>query len=239
VIDGRAVILAASLVTPIGEGNAAAPAVISARPDISQTELANVFFCYANCGLVHLRRGYCARTIGRCSPREEVAVSHDTIKRHFKLLKAPYKRRAKADSIIDSAKKLARLILSSDELLHEHRRKMLKEVLWFVTEANGKYSTRYRSAEVVRLARDEPESEVPVRHEHVYPRAVVADEILSRQDELRQHPGLLDELLDQSVGCIVTVYEHGELLSGRTGWGRYEHVPVLDMSEIPPKLLKV
>jgi hypothetical protein len=166
-------------------------------------------------------------------------VSHDTIKRHFKLLKAPYKRRNKADSIVDSAKKLARLILSSDELLHEHQKKMLKQVLWFVTEANGKYSTRYRSAEVFRLACDEPDSEVPVRHEHVYPRAVVADQILSRQDELREHPGRLDELLDESVGCIVTVDEHDRLLDDRTGWERYEHVPVLDMSETPPKPLKV
>jgi hypothetical protein len=166
-------------------------------------------------------------------------MGRDIIKTHCKRLTAPYRRRAKADSIIDSAKKLAHLILSSDELLHEHRKKMLKEVLWLITEANGKYSTRYRSEEVVRLALEEPASEVPIRHEHVYPRATVANEILKRRDEFRKHPVRLDELLDESVGCIVTANEHDKLLEDGAGWKRYKRVPVLDMSAVPPTRLKV
>lgn len=107
---------------------------------------------------------------------------------------------------------------------------MLKEVLWLITEADGKYSTRFRSKEVVRLARQQPGSQVAIQHEHVFPRAVVARDIIARESEFRRFPKRLDKLLDDMVGCIVTVEEHTRLLDGESGWGRYKRVPVLDMS---------
>lgn len=161
----------------------------------------------------------------------------DTIKTHRRKLVAPYRSRRNAARVIASAKRLAHVIISSDELLHSHSTKMLKEVLWLLTEADGKYSTRYRSAEVVRLAQENPESNAQVRHEHVYPRAVVAREILGRRQEFREFPDRLDELLEQkAVACIVTVLEHGQLQDDAEGWRRYVVVPVLDMSANPPVL---
>jgi hypothetical protein len=163
----------------------------------------------------------------------------DTIKTHHNRLAARYRPRTNAARVIPSAKKLAYLILASHELLEAHSRKMLKQVLWLLTEAHGKYSTRYRSAEVVRLARENPDSDIPIRHEHVYPRAIVARQILTRRLEFLQFPTRLDDLLDQkAVACIVTVAQHEQLLEGE-GWARYANVPVLDMSVEPPAPLMV
>jgi hypothetical protein len=148
----------------------------------------------------------------------------DTIKKHRKKLVAPYNRAAKAGEIIASAKRLAHLIVASDEILERHRKKMLSEVLWLISEADGKYSTRYRSKEVVRLARDEPDSEENIQHEHVYPRKKVVERILDDRAKLRQEPALLDQMLDETVGCVVTATEHRKLLDSLEGWAGYKHV---------------
>ena len=161
----------------------------------------------------------------------------DTIDKHRDKLVAPYKPAAKSASVLESAKKLARLILESEELLLKHRKKMLKEVLWLISEVDGKYTTRYRSAEVVRLARDKPCCDERIQHEHVYPRAEVADRLLRERKALLRAPGELDKLLDQTVACVVTKVEHGKLKTGH-GWARYTEVPVLDMSTTPPTLLQ-
>jgi hypothetical protein len=164
-----------------------------------------------------------------------------TIKTYNRHLIAPYQPREKAAGIIASAKKLAHLLLGGPRraILVQHRRKMLKEVLWLISEADGKYATRYRSAEVVRLARQSPGCNVAIRHEHVYPRAQVTAEILRREAEFRRFPGRLDKFLDETVGCVVTAREHRELLDGAVGWNRYENVPVLDMSTTPPRRLRI
>lgn len=166
-------------------------------------------------------------------------MARATIATYRKHLIARYQRRTNAESVIASAKKLAHLLLSSDELLPQHRKKMLKEVVWLITEADGKYSTRYRSKEVVRLAEETPTCDVKIQHEHVYPRAAIADEILARKDEFSRHPNKLDQLLDEAVGCVVTIAEHRELLKNQKGWKRYKNVAVLDMSTDPPKRVRI
>ncbi len=162
----------------------------------------------------------------------------DTVSKHRKKLLTPYKRSTKADEAIASAKRLALLILSHDELLYKHRKKMLSEVLWLISEADGKYSTRYRSKEVVRLAREVPDCEEPIHHEHVNPRKKVTEFILSQQKRFLKHPRSLEKLLDETVGCVVTRREHDNLMKSGDGWERYKNVPVLDMSHTPPRLRK-
>jgi hypothetical protein len=159
----------------------------------------------------------------------------DTINKHRAHLIAPYKHNDASEAKVCSAKRLAALILQSNELLPAHRLKMLKEVLWLVSEADGKHSTRYRSKEVVRLATNVPDCEVRIQHEHVYPKAVVARRLLAEREVLLASPGELDKVLDQTIGCIVTVDEHKKLPDGE-GWARYAkaEVPVLDMSTVPP-----
>lgn len=157
----------------------------------------------------------------------------DTIERlHLTLLK-PYSRSIGAGPTIASAKALARMILSNDELLVEHQKKMLTEVLWLLSSADGKHKTRFRSAEVLRLSQHEPQSQVKVQHEHVFPRKAVIAKLLARQTQLRVNPSELDRMLDETVGCIVTADEHRLLLEGH-GWARYAGITVMDMAQTPP-----
>ena len=115
-----------------------------------------------------------------------------------------------------------------------HRKKILKEVLWWISEADGKYSARYRSKAVVELARANPQSSERVQHEHVFPRAKVADDLLQRRSELLNNPRELEAILDDTVGCVVLASEHKKLNEKTEGWKRYAEVPVWDMSTDPP-----
>lgn len=158
----------------------------------------------------------------------------ETIAKHRKKLLAKYERSATAAEIVASAKHLARIVLASDQLLRRHRKKMLSEVLWLISEADGKYTTKFRSAEVVRLARDEPESQMKIQHEHVFPRKSVTEKILENRDQMLQDFQRLDELLEETIGCVVTAKEHKDLINSNEGWARYAKIEVLDMSTNPP-----
>ena len=111
---------------------------------------------------------------------------------------------------------------------------MLKEVLWWISEADGKYAARYRSKAVVELARANPNSTEKVQHEHVFPRAKVADELIRRAPELLDNLRELEAILDSTVGCVVLASEHRKLNDKAEGWRRYANVPVWDMSTNPP-----
>lgn len=159
-----------------------------------------------------------------------------TVANHYKKLAAPYRRASRSTEVISSAKNLAKLILGSDDIILPHKKRILSEVLWFLSEADGKYSTRFRSKEVVRLAMEDPTSNVRIQHEHVYPRASVSAKLLDNVNYYRANPEALNLLLDETVGCVVTESEHIKLLSG-SGWKRYAKVAVYDMSLSPPQLV--
>lgn len=158
----------------------------------------------------------------------------DTIAQHQRRLTAQFVRRQNSAEIIASAKKMAALVLQSNELHLRHRKRMLKEVLWWISEADGKYSTRYRSKAVVALAQTDPSSTEKVQHEHVFPKAKVAGELLKRAAELLSNPQELESILDSTVGCVVLASEHRTLDDKAVGWKRYAKVPVWDMSTNPP-----
>ena len=92
----------------------------------------------------------------------------DTIAKHNNRLTAQFVQRTNSAEIIASAKKMVALVLESEELHMRHRKKMLKEVLWWISEADGKYTARYRSKAVVALAQEDPKSTEKVQHEHVF-----------------------------------------------------------------------
>ena len=158
----------------------------------------------------------------------------DTIAKHRRSLLAQYVLSPSAADIIGSAKHIAQIVLASNLMLQKHRNKVLTEVLWLISEAGGKYSTRYRSAEVVRLATQEPNSLVKIQHEHVFPRKRVIEEILQRRSELLEVPAELDRILESTVGCVVTELQHKQLGKHHHGWARYREIEVLDMSTVPP-----
>lgn len=155
----------------------------------------------------------------------------DTISRHARKLIRPYVRSKKADAIFTSAKRLARLALADRAILPEHRKRVLSSVQWFISKADGKYRTRFRSRLVVDLATHEPTSTVKINHEHVFTRREITEKLLAA-------PERVDELLDEVVGCIVTKDEHDRMSSKLSGWERYEAagIVVLDMADVPPAI---
>jgi len=123
--------------------------------------------------------------------------------------------------IIESATRVIEGCLTLD-ILERHKRDIISGLLWKITEARGKYTTRYRS-------RGSNESGVKVQHEHVFTRKDLTDRILAAPERTR-------EILHDAIGCVVTVDEHRKLSivdQSLRGWKRYEAagVEVIDTDE--------
>lgn len=123
-----------------------------------------------------------------------------------------------------SAVEVARLTLDADRLLLAQRRKLLSQAIWWYTECDGKFTTRYRSADVVgELDEWTP---VGIRHEHVVQRRGQIDRMLER-------PADVESIMSQNLACVVSTTEH-ELLKPYDhldGWSRYDAagIVVVDM----------
>lgn len=158
----------------------------------------------------------------------------DNIAKHAKNLKKPFLRSPKSNEIIISAKELANLVLQNATLLEKHRKSILSQVQWFISEADGKHKTRYRSKRVVELATNNPRSTEKINHEHVFTRKEITVQLL-------KEPHKVDELLDMVLGCIVTKAEHDRMNAKFSGWERYKNagIEVLDMSTVPPSFHEI
>ncbi len=98
-------------------------------------------------------------------------------------------------------------------VLQEHKYELLDILVWKVTEANGKYNTRYVSEAVYN-------GEGPIRHEHVLPRKYLVEQMLEKPDTISQ-------VLDSAVACLVTEEEHCILPKKTTGgWDRYREAGI-------------
>lgn len=113
----------------------------------------------------------------------------------------------------ESAIRAAQAILALD-LYPLHKRKFLSVCIWKMTEADGKYTTRYQT----RQAWGADHSELA--HEHVYRMKLLIDRLL-------QSPKNVESILREAVVCTVTRDEHRLLCDlDRTtpqadGWERY------------------
>ncbi len=95
-------------------------------------------------------------------------------------------------------------------IFERHKRDVISGLLWKITEARGKYETRYRS-------RGSMESGAKLRHDHVFTRKDITDRIIAEPERAR-------EILRDAIACVVTVEEHERLTRiGETmrGWARY------------------
>jgi hypothetical protein len=123
-----------------------------------------------------------------------------------------------------SAIRLAESVLAAEGLTLAHRREALSLAVWFYTEADGKWNTRYRSAAAVGA------SPKVLNHEHVVTRRSVVDRLLA-------DPERCAETLQSAVACCVLREEHQELTAleranrGLEGWGRYiaAEIDVVDL----------
>lgn len=158
----------------------------------------------------------------------------DTIARHAKRLIQCYSLSASSIEVIDSAKELARIVLHNPSLLPKHKRKILSEVQWLISEVDGKYRTRFRSKQVVDLARTSPRSLERIQHEHVISRKEITARLLA-------NPNDASMILDQVTACVVTKDEHNRLRGRGIGWPRYREarIEVYDISTDPPLILNI
>lgn len=96
------------------------------------------------------------------------------------------------------------------DILARHKRNIISGMLWKITEARGKYSTRYRSRRSMEVG-------AKLQHEHVFTRKDLTDRIVADPERVR-------EILCDAIGCVVTVDEHGRLSAvdrSLRGWDRY------------------
>lgn len=156
----------------------------------------------------------------------------DTIQKHAPRLVQRYVRSANAEEVINSAIELAKLVLESPNLIKRHKKKILSDVQWLISEVDGKYTTRYRSKEVVDLANNDPTSGIKIQHEHVFARKAITEGILHDQPNVAN-------ILRKLVACVVTKSEHDRLTGPAYGWQRYANanIQVYDMLSNPPKII--
>jgi hypothetical protein len=115
-----------------------------------------------------------------------------------------------------SASALIKLVLENKkpEILPEHLRELLTTLLWKLTEAesHNKYSTRYQTEGAMACR-----AKSKLRHEHVYQRNQMIGRLLNAKLEE------VDGILENAVGCTVTIDEHSRLAKSddEYGWERY------------------
>jgi hypothetical protein len=138
-----------------------------------------------------------------------------------------YKPDPKAEERRRSAAALVNVLLANQRnILPEHIRELLDILLWKITEADGKYKTRYQSNGALTCAKRLR------RHDHVYPRKPMIDKLLSAPQDV-------DRILKDAIGCTVTLDEHNSLRKFDEkcyGWGRYRQadVPVVNTETDEP-----
>jgi hypothetical protein len=134
-----------------------------------------------------------------------------------------FKPRKTAPTIIQSAITAIKGILQMD-ILENHKRILIKDMVYRITSAHGKYTTIYRSEDAWK------KRDCRIEHEHVYTRQELVQEIMD-------HPKRVEDVLEKAIPCIVTEDEH-KLLTRVSkgnpelkGWERYKkaRIAVYDM----------
>ncbi|HVR38204.1 MAG TPA: hypothetical protein VMU84_03855 [Thermoanaerobaculia bacterium] len=107
-------------------------------------------------------------------------------------------------------------------VLDRTKRDIISGLLWKITEARGKYTTRYRS-------RASTEGGAKLQHDHVFTRKDITDRLIAEPERAR-------EILRDAIGCVVTVEEHRRLSRigpAAHGWDRYTEagIEVIDTND--------
>ena len=126
--------------------------------------------------------------------------------------------RASESKIIDNATRTIKIIVASKDIITEYKKDFIGIMIWKITEANGKYDTRYISEGAYNGSEN-----TKYNHEHVFSRKSLIERIL-------ENPEDIDKILEDAVACIVTSEEHKYLSHSENGWERYKNagIKVLD-----------
>jgi len=106
----------------------------------------------------------------------------------------------------------------------EYKAKILRDLIWKYTEADGKHNVRHRSAGAASAEfESQKELKSKLRHDHVFP----IDHLL--KGLMRCSPAQRSDVLEEAVSCLVTMDEHLELSrwdKTHPGWAKYEKAKV-------------
>jgi len=138
-----------------------------------------------------------------------------------------WKQKKNTKEIKQSALKLAKVIVKTTNVLEIHKKKLLSELIWKITEAEGgKYNTRFISEGFKKGGR-------PIQHEHVVPRKTLINQILNNPIEI-------ETILNSAIGCVVTKDEHLALTKLKSGesWARYKNAGIRVYDQLNKKWVK-
>jgi len=123
-----------------------------------------------------------------------------------------YREHKDRDRRVQSAVSAIQAILPV-ALYPAHKRELLSVCIWKITEADGKFNTRYWSVGAISNPAEKRQ------HEHVHERKELIGRLLAGEDVL--------SVMTDAVGCIVTAQEHAALgRSSRSGWDRYKEAGI-------------
>lgn len=92
------------------------------------------------------------------------------------------------DHVLESITTLAEAALALN-ILESHKRDVINMALWKVTEARGKYTTRFRSTGAMNAPKG-----TKLQHEHVIPRKDLIDAIMLEPSRTRGTPRVSNRL---------------------------------------------
>jgi len=137
------------------------------------------------------------------------------------------KKKPTPEEIILSTTEIIRYIREmsgGNIILEKHRRGLIDKMIWYRTEAKGKYKTTYQSERAIekkkelKKAGENNSKNIAkyLRHDHVHMREVLINELLDKNNDL-------DLILAKAIGCTITKEEHSALPHKKCdGWPRYE-----------------
>lgn len=123
------------------------------------------------------------------------------------------------EQIHQSALSAIKSILAMKDVLEVHKKELLSDMVWKITERFGKFNAEYVSKEAKKILDSNKTTKEKLRllaHEHVYTRKYLMQKLLSKPNDYKN-------ILKEAIGCVVTREEHKILSSIKDceGWDRY------------------
>ena len=136
-------------------------------------------------------------------------------KDEIKVLKKDFIEKKEKQEIVDSAMQAIKHILAMKNVIDKHKKELLSDMIWKISEVNGKWNVRYYSEGTLK------DDNVSIYHEHVVSRKELIVRLFSNPEKYK-------EILNNVTACIVTKVEHDilEKQKNLSGWDRYKSARV-------------
>ncbi|MDO8558146.1 MAG: hypothetical protein Q7S09_03080 [bacterium] len=123
----------------------------------------------------------------------------------------------KRKDVLLSATNAIDQILSMLNVIEKHKKEMLSDMIFKITEVDGKSSPPYLSKKVYKIRLAENEKNAGLVQDHVFTRKGLIQKLL-------KNPTRSKYILKNAISCTVTKEEHNKLsaIKNADGWKRYK-----------------